>query len=126
MAISYRKMQNRYKWETTEAYDIQTAIKPTETICFGYITLQTDGMLHLADGYKWDGASGPAFDTVSFMEGSAVHDAIYRLMRKGMLSWKFKPKADKLMRQINKREGMKFPRRWWTYTGVRWFAGERE
>ncbi len=121
----YRKLSHRYKWELLEPYDIQTKIRPTSVATARWIVLQQDGMLHLEKGYQWDGASGPAIDTSNFMEPSAVHDALYRLMRNLKIGWKEKPKADKLMRQLQKKNKMNFPRRWWTYTAVRWFAGKR-
>jgi hypothetical protein len=45
-----------------------------------YIYLAEDGRLTLKTGYAWDGATGVP-DTPEIMEASAIHDALYQLMR---------------------------------------------
>jgi len=75
-------------------------------------------------GYAWDGPSGPAFDTKSFMRASLVHDALYQLMREGVLPLEFRKTADQIMRDICREDGMWWPRRTWCYWAVRLFAGK--
>jgi len=79
------------------------------------------GQLFITAGYCWDGPSGPAIDTDNFMDGSLVHDVLYELMRDKKLYpiWKYRMKADKEMRLQTAKDGMSFPRRWWTWLGVR-------
>lgn len=60
----------------------------------GTIDLFPDGRLVLHKKYRWDGASGPTWDTITTMRGSAVHDALYRLIAAGKLPRKLKWKAD--------------------------------
>lgn len=49
--------------------------------------LFADGRLLIRDGFAWDGASGPTFDTDTSMAPSAVHDVFCILMRDGRLSY---------------------------------------
>ncbi len=59
------------------------------------------GHLLIADGYAWDGPSGPVVDTKENMRASLVHDALYQLMCQRHLSAKtHKDAADKLFKKI--------------------------
>lgn len=115
--IRYAKVD--YKYRLVGAYSTFIEIRPERDIHADGISLTTDGRLTLEDGFGWDGASGPAFDTPSFMRPSAVHDAIYRLMRLGLLPESLRPIADRIMRRMCKEDGMWAPRRWWCYWAVR-------
>lgn len=54
------------------------------------------------------------------MRGSLVHDALYQLMREGILDHKKdREAADELLREICKEDGMSSIRAWWVYQGVR-------
>jgi hypothetical protein len=81
------------------------------------------GWLVVKKGYAWDGASGPAVDTSTFMRASCIHDALYQLMREGIIPRSNRKKADKIMRQIGRQDGMSKPRAWWVYAAVRLGAG---
>jgi hypothetical protein len=85
-----------------------------------FITITTDNYLLIKAGYAWDGPSGPTVDTSNFMRGSLVHDALYQLMRDGILSpLLFREDADKLLRTLCLEDGMSSIRAWWVYNGVR-------
>ena len=62
-------------------------------------------------GYGRDGPSGPTLDTRDFIRGSLVHDALYQLMREGLLD-----------HSIHREDGMTALRAWWVYQGVRLFG----
>jgi len=79
-------------------------------------------MISIVKGYAWDGPSGPAIDTASFMRGSMVHDALYQLMRDGYLEHSYRKQSDQLLQQICKEDGMWTLRAFWVYLGVRLFA----
>ena len=79
-----------------------------------------DGILTIAVGYEWDGASG-AVDA-GFMEGSCVHDALCDLMDAGLLPKKLWNKAAWVMNDVNKQAGMNWPRRQWTHAAVRLYG----
>jgi hypothetical protein len=53
----YRKLK-RYKYQLTASYKLQIGIKGN-IIDTPYIKMDVDGWLQLANGYAWDGFSGP-------------------------------------------------------------------
>jgi hypothetical protein len=110
--------------KVTVAYiECQTNIKPNKIIKFGKIILNKDGVLRIECKFLWDGPSGPTFDTESFMRGSCFHDALYKLMEKGLLDSKYRKKADKLLRKHCREDGMGRFRAWYVYRAVRMFGG---
>lgn len=117
----YIKYKKGYKYQLYEPYTIQTAVK-------GYwckddfLKLTYDGLLTCEKGYAWDGASGPAFDTDTFMRASLVHDAFYQLMRLGHVDRKYRDYADRLMKQICLDDEMWFLRAEWCYQAVKNFS----
>ena len=78
--------------------------------------------LSIKAGYAWDGASGPTVDTEATMRPALVHDALYQLIRLGVLPPGSRKEADKLFRRLLKEDGMTFFRRWYFYRAVRWFG----
>lgn len=83
-----------------------------------YLWLLPDGTLVIRLGYRWDGASGPAIDTETFMRGSLVHDALYQLIREGFLPLDDRAWADLELRVICLEDGMWPVRAWWVYHAV--------
>ena len=73
-----------------------------ESITSPFLELRPDGYLLIRKGYAWDGPSGPAIDTKSFMRGALVHDALYQMMREYGLNRDYRPTADKIMKQFFK------------------------
>jgi hypothetical protein len=57
------------------------------------------------------------------MRGSLVHDALYELMRKGLLPPSMKTPADNLLKAMCKRDGMWRLRAWWVKKGL-WLGGK--
>lgn len=84
--------------------------------------IKPDGVLTLHPGYSWDGASGPAIDTASFMEASAAHDALYQLIKEGLLPASSRKKADQLLRRLALEDGMPKWRAAYVYFAVRLFG----
>ena len=74
-------------------------------------------------GYAWDGPSGPTFDTPNFMRGSLIHDALYQLMRNGLLREDFREDADKEIKKACLEDGMTRFRAAYVYWSLRRFAG---
>ncbi len=84
------------KWVIDETYQINLAtlklskgqkrVLRSVTLTSGRVTSGLveiqKGVLTLYAGWSWDGASGPAPDTLDFHRSSAMHDALYGLMRK--------------------------------------------
>ena len=88
-------------------------------MCHGYISLDPSGELVIYAGFAWDGPSGPTFDTKSFMRGSLVHDALYRLIRNRKIDPEWRKYADDLLYQICLEDGMWKWRASYVYQAVR-------
>ena len=95
------------KYQLTQ--DLVTKTRITGfSVRYQYTSLDTDGTLTIRAGFCWDGASGGAFDTKSIIRGSCVHDALYQLIRQGLLpdsAW-IRSAVDKTMRTICIEDGM--------------------
>lgn len=97
-----------------------------------YFILDLDGFITVKSGYRWDGPSGPAFDTDNFMEPSLFHDVLYQCLRELLffaeidfdqkLHNRYRKLADKMMRRLCRLNGMSRSRSTWCYYGVRWGA----
>jgi hypothetical protein len=119
--ISYKQ---GYKYQLSRSYTCTTPIKPKTDIETDYIDLTTDGVLTMRMSYAWDGPSGPTIDTSNFMRPSLVHDALYQLMQHGHLDpAQWRSKADRLLRDMCRADGMSRLRSWWVYRAVRQLAG---
>ncbi len=79
------EFKDGYRYQLKRTFSLQTPIHPPEPVETDFIALEAGGILHLRNGYAWDGPSGPTVDTGSFMRGSLVHDAFYQLIREGHL-----------------------------------------
>ena len=116
--IKYKK-RRKYKYNLHSDFKYSTGIKIDSSKDLGYLKIDSDGELLIKTGYSWDGPSGPTIDTKNFMQGSLVHDALYQLMREGIIEQGQRKRVDKIMRKICRRDGMSKIRAWWVYTGVR-------
>jgi hypothetical protein len=121
--MNYIRFKHGFKYQLYVNYEIKINICPVADIITHYINLTIDGVLLIKKGYAWDGPSGPAIDTLNFMRGSLVHDALYQLIRRGYLSELYRKHADVLLKQMCKEDGMSSLRAWWVYNGVR-FGGK--
>jgi hypothetical protein len=118
--ITYRA---RYKYQLKESYALQIDIKPSALIDTDYLALTTGGILTVKKGYAWDGPSGPTIDTLNFMRGSLVHDALYQLMRERLIDEEtYRETADRLLQQICEEDGMSSIRAWFVYQAVHFFG----
>ncbi len=117
--MKYRK---GYKYQVVEAFECQTVVYGCN-IHTQYIDLTPTGMLRVANGYAWDGPSGPTFDTKNFMIGSAAHDALYQLIRMEKLSASCRKLADQTLCDLCLEAGMSRIRAKYTYWAVRKFGG---
>jgi len=96
-----------YKYQLKRDYSQQIDIKPSRHVDMDFIILTMIGFLIIKKGYAWDGPSGPTIDTLNFMRGSLVHDALYQLMREGKLDKdRFRDAADRLLQKICIEDGM--------------------
>ncbi len=116
----YRKLKH-YKYQLVKPYRLQIGIEEY-TIDTLYIKLDVDGWLQISEGYAWDGPSGPTIDTLDFMRGSLVHDALYQLIRLKKLPFRYKEYADLLLKKICLEDGMSNFRANYVYQAVRLFG----
>jgi len=123
MAKPYIKYRSGYKYQLVEEYVIDISIAPENNIYTDFIELDVDGKLVIKRGYAWDGPSGPTIDTLNFMRGSLVHDALYQLMRNGLIGQKLRDKADEELKRICLEDGMTRLRAWLVHRGVRLGGG---
>ena len=118
--ISYKA---GYKYQLNVEYVSDIRIRPDGPITIEFVALSEGGEITIRRGYAWDGPSGPTIDTLDFMRGSLVHDALYQLMREDKLDADvYKDQADRLLRTMCKDDGMSSLRAWGVYKGVRWFG----
>lgn len=118
--ITYR---DGYKYQLAEPFEFQSSIIPPMAVANAYILLLADGRLSISQGYAWDGPSGPSLDTLDFMRGSLVHDALYQLMREGHLPpHLYREQADVLLRKMIREDGMNWIRASLVYWVVRRFG----
>jgi len=116
------KYKSGYKYQTVIDCSMWIAIFPKEDISTHFLTLTQNGLLKINHGYAWNGPSGPTWDTLTFMRGSLVHDAIYQLLRMGLLDSRWRLEGDQELRRICLEDGMWSFRAWYVYHSVRAFA----
>ena len=129
--LKYRK---GFLYQVAETIEFHTTILGVYTT-MKFVTLHPNGTLIVYEGYAWDGASGPTKWIAACLpaplrrrwlktihKGSAAHDALYEMMRKGLLDIKWRPMADITMLRICKADGMSRIRLWWVKVGLEKFA----
>lgn len=94
-----------YEYQLCRDYATSVLVLPARPIVTEWISLSTAGRMIIRKGYAWDGASG-GIDTKNSMRGSLVHDALYQLIRLGLLPESEKDNADHILRKICREDGM--------------------
>lgn len=119
--IQYKKRRNyKYNLHSDCVYDTKlTTLQPKQ---LKFIDFSDNGILTIKKGYSWDGPSGPAIDTKTFMRGSLIHDALYQLMREQVLPQKSREPADEILKTVCLEDGMSRFRAWYVYKAVRIFG----
>lgn len=92
-------------------YVARAGIFPLEPGGNEFVQLTIDGRLIVRKHYAWDGASGPAYNDKAFVRPSLVHDALYQLIREGVLGPESRRPADKLLRKMLRRDMLIIARR---------------
>jgi hypothetical protein len=111
-----------YKYQLCKDYFIKLDVYPIEPINTPWLSLHTNGLLTIRSGYAWDGPSGPTVDTKDSMRGSLVHDALYQLMRLGLIDISYRDMADTILRTICVEDGMNLFRAEMWRVAVKLFA----
>ena len=105
-AIHYRRYDHKnYRFILTAPLTLDTNIIG-RTIKTDLVELKKDGTLIIADGYAWDGASGIAINTKNSLRASCGHDALYQLIRLGLLPRTKRLQADSDLRKWLIEDGM--------------------
>ncbi len=111
-----------YKYQLVKDAKFELDIRPEKEIKTTFLTLDTDGTLHIASGYSWDGPSGPTIDTRNFMRGSLVHDALYQLMRMELITKDNRKQADEKLKKVCREDGMTNFRSWYIVKSLSTFG----
>ena len=119
--MKYRKLR-KYKYQLMGEYKRLTGIteNPVQTSDL-FVTLKDSGCIAIAKGYAWDGSSC-SLDHYS-IRASLVHDALYQLIREGLLDKKYRKQADQLYRDMLIEDGLLKANAWLRYWALRGFAG---
>ena len=116
--VKYIKLPTSWKYELAEP-EIFTLPKSVGTSVIEAKHIVIVGrVIRINEGYRWNGPSF-AIDTENAMRASLLHDAMYDLMKQGLLDQKWRRIADKMYRRILKADGMSWFRRWYHWVGVR-------
>ncbi len=109
-----------YKYQLKRTLELAIGLVPAAPVHTEYVRLDLRGVIVVREGYAWDGPSGPAIDSVSFMRGSLVHDALYQLMRDGHLDHlHYRDAADRTLQKLCLEDGMWRIFAWCAYWLVR-------
>lgn len=133
MSITYEKL-DRWKYRLVSAYTFKvglpTELRPIYRVGHKTAALQdvvtydpASDLCTIHAGYCWDGPSGPTIDTVTSLRPSLTHDALYQLMRMGLLSHKCRQRADELYRELLIENGVSSVRAYTHYYTLRAFGG---
>ncbi len=96
-----------FKHQLNKDFHIETLIRPLYSIETPFVCIDVDGNLLVKRGFAWNGTSGPIWDTAKNLRASAAHDALYRLMRQGYLSFEQDREiADRLFQSMMKADGV--------------------
>jgi len=109
--------KDNYKYQLDVSTRMRIDLKLLKPITVRFIKYEK-GILTILPGYAWNGASGPAVDTKSFMRGSLFHDCLYQLMEEGFLDWSYKGLADEVLVGVCKIDKMAYLRRLYVYQAV--------
>jgi len=102
-SIKYRE---GYKYQLAEDFELLVPIRPERDLSVEYISLNKAGLLKVKEGYAWDGPSGPTVDRPTNMRGSLAHDALYQLIRAGLLPLSARDQADAVLYACWVEDGM--------------------
>lgn len=117
--LKYRELDD-WKYQVGEYFRIQTGLLGVSIIT-EYVSLDSDGLLRIKVYYAWNGSNWSSDKHA--MIASLVHDALYQLMRLGMISRViFRKQADALYRDICVAEGMSKIEAGIRYRSLRWFG----
>lgn len=119
--MKYRALKG-YKYQLAETLTLSLGVLTDVEFEHPMFSLRY-GTLIVQSGYRWDGASGPTFDTKNSMTPSLVHDVLYQAIRCGLLASDRRGDADYALNQLSRERGMGNVRRWVWFSGLNFFGG---
>lgn len=111
-----------YKYQNRKDSIFNTGILPETDIVTDLVVLRRDGWLFVGKYFAWDGPSGPSVDGKSNIRASLAHDALYYLIRIGLLDAKWKAEADRLLERCMRADGASRFRAGYYKLAVEWFG----
>lgn len=115
------KYVDGFKYRLFEPYEISLPIYGHD-IDTDHLDLNQAGRLVIKADYAWDGPSGPTIDTRNTLRASLVHDALYQLIRLGVIDPHYKRTADDLFHELLLQDGMSRLRAWLYWRAVSRFG----
>ena len=120
MTIYYRE---GFKYQLSEDAEFWLDFAPPVTIITPFVEFHSNGMMLLRRGYAYDGPSGPTIDDETNMQGAALHDAGYQLIRMGLLDINvYRDTFDRAFKRICQIDGMCDFRAYYYFAGVHNFG----
>ena len=117
-----------YKYQLVENYKVHididlpvSSLAESEFLRLEYVS-EGIGLLTTKSGYAWNGVSGPTRTDSTNIRASLIHDALYQLIREGLLGINYRKQADIIFRKCCKEDGMCSFRRNYYYAFVRAFG----
>jgi hypothetical protein len=89
-----------YKYQSRNPMVYQTTVFPPEDINTPLISLRRDGWLWVSPYFSWDGCSGIAWDDHTNMRAGQAHDALYALIRMGLLPLSYRKECDATLKRL--------------------------
>jgi hypothetical protein len=118
--FKYRKIP-RWKYVTLTPYRCYVGILLGNNVDHPYVKIK-NGYVEIKEGYMWDGAIFCP-DVLEIMRASLVHDALYQMMREGLVRQERRKNADLILKMICQEDGMNPILVKFVYWTVRIFAG---
>jgi hypothetical protein len=118
--FSYKRI-DRWKYKTCEEYKVYVGLMFGGNVNHPYVKI-SKGYIEIKEGYMWDGATFCP-DFMEIIRGSLVHDALYQMIREGLIRQDRRKKADELLASICVEDGMSQILASIVYFAVRLFAG---
>ena len=116
-------------WSLSNLYRLDHEVRVQLTYIIGFdvgeadwFWLSREGLLTVSKGFKWDGPSGPTYDTPNSMRASLAHDVLYILIMEGHIPMHMRKQADQELRRIALEDGMHPFRAWYWYRSLRMFG----
>jgi hypothetical protein len=117
------KYRDGYKFQLAEDLTYSSPLLPDVIASTQWIAL-ADRILTIRNGYSWDGASGPVFQTKSLIRASCIHDALYQLTRLGLISHECRADLDLIYQRVCLEDGMFHFRAQCHYDALRKFGDD--